>query len=140
MTATHRRLTVGVFAALLLFAALLYTAATAQIAGAKSTAIIHRAALSGSTTYPTVKGEAKWTKKDTQRELEVQIENAKKLKGKRLAVRIGGALVGFMRVNDLGRARLVRRTEAGQAVPTAIVGKAVKVRTAGGVLVASGRF
>lgn len=140
MNATHRRVAFGVFAALLLFAALLYTTTTAQIAGAKSTEIIHRAALKGSTTYPAVTGEAKWKAKNGQRELEVQIENANPLKGKRLAVRVGGKLIGFVRVNDLGRARLVRRTKAGQAVPTSVVGKAMKVRTAGGVLGTSARY
>jgi hypothetical protein len=40
-----------------------------------------------------VNGEAKWKSKEGERELEVQIEDAKKLAGKRLAVRIGGTLV-----------------------------------------------
>lgn len=140
MTATHRRAAFGIFAALLLFAALFYTT-IARIAGAKSTQIIHRAALKGSRTYPAVTGEAKWKAKNGQRELEVQIDNANPLKDKRLAVGVGGKLIGFVRVNDLGRARLVRRTEAGQAVPTSVVGKAMKVRTAGrlALLVAAAR-
>ena len=140
MTTTHRRVALGFFAALLLFAGLLSAATTSRIAGAKSAEVIHRAALTGSTSYPAVNGEAKWKSKGGDRELEVQIEDAGKLKGKRLAVRVGGSLIGSMRVSNLGRARLVLRTEAGQAVPADVVGKAVKVRTADGVTVASGRF
>jgi hypothetical protein len=87
-----------------------------------------------------VNGEAKWKSKEGERELEVQIEDAKKLAGKQLAVRIGGKLVGHMKVNALGRARLVKSTQAGQSVPKSVAGKAVKIRTSAGVLVASGRF
>ena len=53
---------------------------------AKSTATIKRAPLSGSAAFPAVNGEAKWKSKDGERELEVQIEDAKKLAGKRLTV------------------------------------------------------
>ncbi len=139
-TTTHRRITIGVFAAFLLFSALLYTATVAQVADAKSTAVIHRAILKGSTAYPAVNGEAKWKSKEGERELEVQIEDATRLAGKRLAVRIGGTLVGHMRVSALGRARLVKSTQAGQSVPRSVLDKAVKIRTSAGVLVASGRF
>ncbi len=107
---------------------------------AKSTAVIKRAALSGSSTYPGVNGEAKWKAKDGDRELEVQIEDARRLAGKRLAVRIDGKLVGYMTVNSLGRARLAKSTELGQRVPVSVTGDAVRIRTAGGTLVASGRF
>ena len=48
--------------------------------------------------------------------------------------------MGHMRVNALGRARLVRDTQAGQSVPTSVTGKGVRITTAGGALVASGRF
>jgi tRNA threonylcarbamoyladenosine modification (KEOPS) complex Pcc1 subunit len=140
MTTTRIRVRSAVLVALLLVATLLVTAVASQIASAKSAEVIHRAVLKGSATYPAVNGTAKWKAKDGQRELEVQIEDAMKLKGKRLAVRIDGRVVGYMRVNSLGRARLVRRTEAGQSVPKTILGKPVRVRTAGGVLVASGRF
>jgi len=127
---------VGLLLIVMLFAALL----NAQPVRAKSTAVIKRAALSGSAAFPGVNGEAKWKSKGGERELEVQIQDATKLAGKRLTVRIGGKVVGHMKVNALGRARLVKSTHAGQSVPTSVAGKAVKIRTSSGMLVASGRF
>ena len=127
---------VGLVLIVLMLAVLL----AAQPVRAKSTAVIKRAALSGSVAFPGVNGEAKWKSKGGERELEVQIQDAKKLAGKQLAVRIGGKLVGHMKVNALGRARLVKSTQAGQSVPKSVAGKAVKIRTSAGVLVASGRF
>ena len=102
--------------------------------------MIKKAALSGSAAFPGVNGEAKWKSKGGERELEVQIQDAKKLAGKRLAVRIGGKLVGHMTVSALGRARLVKNTQAGQSVPTSVAGKGIKIKTKSGALVASGRF
>jgi len=130
----------GAAVALLLVAMMLAVLAAAQPVRAKSTAVIKRAALSGSTAFPGVNGEAKWKSKDGQRELEVQIQDATKLAGKKLTVRIGGTIVGHMKVNALGRARLVKDTQAGQSVPASVAGKTVKIKTSGGKLVASGSF
>ena len=130
----------GAAVGLLLIAMMLAVLVAAQPVRAKSTAVIKRAALSGSTAFPGVNGEAKWKSKEGERELEVQIEDAKKLAGKQLTVRIGGKVVGHMKVSALGRARLVKSTQAGQSVPASIAGKAVKIKTSGGTLVASGRF
>ena len=131
----------AVFAAVLLLVAVFWAAlVVAGPADAKSVKTIKRAALSGSSAFPAVNGEAKWAAKSGERELEVQIEDAKALQGKRLTVRIGGKVVGHMRVTALGRARLVKATEAGQSVPQSVTGKAVRITTAGGKLVASGRF
>jgi hypothetical protein len=125
---------------LMLVAVLLVALAGAAQVSAKSTATIKRAPLSGSAAFPAVNGEAKWKAKGGERELEIQIQDAKRLAGKRLTVRIGGKVVGHMRVSALGRARLVRDTQAGQSVPTSVTGKGVRIGTAGGSLVASGRF
>lgn len=131
----------AIFVAVLLLVTVFWAAlVTAGPADAKSVKTIKRAALSGSSAFPAVNGEAKWAAKEGERELEVQIEDAKALKGKRLTVRIGGKVVGHMRVSALGRARLVKSTEAGQSVPQTVTGKAVRIKTAGGTLVASGRF
>jgi len=139
--AVARRSVPAVAAGLLLLLAIaIATLLIAQPVDAKSAATIKRAALSGSSTFSAVNGEAKWKTKGGERELEIQIEDAKALSGKRLAVRIGGKLIGHMRVSALGRARLVKSTEAGQSVPTSVTGKAVKITTGGGALVASGRF
>jgi len=131
---------VGAAVGLLLIVMVLAALVVAQPVRAKSTAVIKRAALSGSTAFPGVSGEAKWKSKEGERELEVQIQDAKKLAGKQLAVWIGGKLVGHMKVNALGRARLVKSTQAGQSVPASVAGKAVKITTSAGTLVASGRF
>lgn len=139
--AVARRSVPAVAAGLLLLLAIaIATLLVAQPVSAKSTATIKRAALSGSSTFSAVNGEAKWKVKEGERELEIQVQDAKVLAGKRLAVRIGGKLVGHMRVSALGRARLVKSTQAGQSVPAAVAGKTVKITTAGGTLVASGRF
>ena len=130
----------GAAVGLLLIAMMLAMLAAAPPVRAKSTAVIKRAALSGSTAFPGVNGEAKWKSKEGERELEIQIQDAKKLVGKQLTVRIGGKVVGHMKVSALGRARLVKSTQAGQSVPASIAGKAVKIKTSGGRLVASGRF
>ena len=130
----------GAAVALLLIAMLFVALVAAQPVRAGSTAVIKRAALSGSAAFPGVNGEAKWKSKGGERELEVQIQDAKSLAGKRLAVRIGGKLVGHMRVSALGRARLVKSTQAGQSVPTSVAGKGVRIKTSTGALVASGRF
>ena len=135
-----RKTVLGATVGLMLLALLLVTLASAAPVSAKSTATIKRAPLSGSAAFPAVNGEAKWKTKDGERELEVQIEDAKRLAGKRLTVVIGGKVVGHMRVSALGRARLVRDTQAGQNVPASVTGKGVRIRTAGGALVASGKF
>ena len=131
---------IGASVGLLLIVMVLAALVVAQPVRAKSAAVIRRAALSGSTAFPGVSGEAKWKSKEGERELEVQIQDAKKLAGKQLAVWIGGKLVGHMKVNALGRARLVKSTQAGQSVPASVAGKAVKITTSAGTLVASGRF
>ena len=130
----------GAAVGLLLVVMMLAVLVAAQPVSAKPKAVIKRAALSGSAAYPGVSGAAKWKSKEGERELEAQIEGAKKLAGKQLAVRIGGKLVGHMKVNALGRARLVKSTQTGQSVPASVAGKAVKIRTSAGTLVASGRF
>jgi hypothetical protein len=140
-TAVARRSVPVVAAGLLLLLAIaIATLLVAQPVSAKSAATIKRATLSGSSTFSAVNGEAKWKVKEGERELEIQVQDAKALAGKRLAVRIGGKLVGHMRVSALGRARLVKSTQAGQSVPAAVAGKTVRITTAGGTLVASGRF
>jgi hypothetical protein len=130
----------GAAVALLLTGMLLAAVVAAPPAHAASNAVIKTAALSGSAAFPGVNGEAKWKSKEGERELEVQIEDATKLAGKRLTVRIGGTIVGHMKVNSLGRARLVKSTQSGQSVTTSVAGKTVKIRTGNGTLVASGRF
>ena len=77
-----RKSIMGAAVGLLLIAVLLAVLVVAQPVRAESTAVIKKAALSGSAAFPGVNGEAKWKSKGGERELEVQIQDAKKLAGK----------------------------------------------------------
>jgi len=126
--------TTTVIVAGLLVAAALFVAA--PLAGAATN--IHTASLKGSAAFPAVKGKAKFGIDDGVRQLEVQIENANRLKGARLKVRIHGALAGSMRVNSFGHARL---RVSGAGVTAVHTGSKIAVRRASnGRLVASGTF
>jgi hypothetical protein len=101
------------------------------------------ATLKGSSAFPQVNGSAKFKSDGDQRELEVQIEDANALIGKRLRVIVDGVAVGGMTVNSLGDARLRRDTERGQTVPVVNPGSVIKIKERaidGGLLVASGTF
>lgn len=106
-------------------------------AAAKKTNI-HIASLKGSAAFPAANGEAKYGVDDGIRELEVELEDANSIKGAKLKVKVKGQLVGTMRVNSFGNARLVVR---GSAVPAVQTGDSAAVRRASnGTLVASGKF
>jgi len=124
----------------LLAALFLTVVLPAGVALGATTTVTAKVTLKGSSAYPTVRGEAKWKSKASERELEVQIQGAKKLKGKKLTVRIDGKIVGYMNVTSLGTARLYRNTTRGARVPTVVINKLCTVRTASGTLVASGRL
>ncbi|HEX5166111.1 MAG TPA: hypothetical protein VFV93_11995 [Thermomicrobiales bacterium] len=96
--------------------------------------------LKGSSSYPGVSGKAKYKVDGTQREFEVEIEDANRLIGKTLTVSVNGKTVGTMRVNSFGSAALERNTRLRQTVPTITSGATVRITTSTGVLVASGRF
>ena len=124
--------------ALTLVAALtaaLTPAAQAQGGGTKRTA-----KLAGTKAFPAVSGKATFSREGAKRELEVEIEHAQSLRGKRLVVFVGGKKIGTMLVGQLGNARLDRSTQRGQAVPVVTAGTGVSVHTAAGGAVAKGRF
>ena len=120
--------------ALTMFAAIL---ATAPLASAKATDI-HTAALTGSAAFPAVNGSATFKVDDGVRRLEVEIQDANRLKGARLNVIVAGTRVASMVVDSLGNATL---RAAGAAVPVVTTGTRIAVRRASnGTLVASGTF
>jgi hypothetical protein len=124
-----------------MFALVLIAAVTAVVspaAQAQGTSIT--ATLKAGTAFPAVTGKAKFTHEAGKRELEVQIEHARPLAGKRLTVFVGGSKVGTMLVGKLGNANLNRATERGQTVPRVTAGTGVSVHTAAGVIVAKGKF
>jgi hypothetical protein len=125
-----------------MFALVLIAAVTAVVspaAQAKGGTSI-TATLKAGTAFPAVTGKAKFTHEAGKRELEVQIEHARPLAGKRLTVFVGGTKVGTMLVGKLGNANLNRATERGQTVPRVTAGTGVSVHTAAGVVVAKGKF
>lgn len=98
---------------------------------------VHRATLSGSASYPNVKGSAKAQRDDGVREFEAEIEHAKPLAGTKVRFKVDGNAVGTATVNSLGRAHINRR---GAGAPAASTGSKITVRRLGGTLVASGQF
>ena len=122
--------------ALVLIAAV--TAAVSPAAEAKPASIT--ATLKGGAAFPAVTGKAKFSHEAGKRELEVELEHARPLTGRRLTVFVGGSKVGTMVVGRLGRAQLNRSTQLGQAVPRVSAGTGVSVHTAAGAVVAKGRF
>ena len=131
MTRLHRALV-----ALTLMAALAATLTpAAQAQGTKITA-----KLNGTTAFPAVSGKATFSREAGRRELEVEIEHARALRGKRLVLFVAGRKIGTMLVGQLGNARLDRSTQRGQAVPSITAGTRLSVHTAAGAAVAKGRF
>jgi hypothetical protein len=107
----------------------------AQAKGSKITA-----KLTGTAAFPAVTGKATFSRENGRRELEVEIEHAKALRGKRLTLFVAGRKIGTMVVGRLGNARLDRSTQRGQTVPRIAAGTRLSVHTAAGTAVAKGRF
>jgi hypothetical protein len=114
-------------------AAVLTPAAQAQ--GSKLTA-----KLNGTKAFPAVSGKATFSRENGRRELEVEVEHARALRGKRLTLFVAGRKIGTMVVGQLGNARLDRSTQRGQAVPSIAAGTRLSVHTAAGTSVAKGHF
>jgi hypothetical protein len=107
----------------------------AQAKGSKITA-----KLAGTSAFPAVSGKATFSRENGRRELEVEVEHARALRGKRLTLFVAGRKIGTMVVGQLGTARLDRSTQRGQAVPSIAAGTRLSVHTAAGTSVAKGRF
>ncbi|HOU42120.1 MAG TPA: hypothetical protein PK829_12715, partial [Promineifilum sp.] len=86
-----------------------------------------------------VKGTAKYKAAGGEREFQVELENARALKGKTLDVYANGMRVGSFKVSALGAGRLSRNTDLGQAVPQISAGSKVQIKW-GSILVAQGSF
>jgi len=124
-----------------MFALVLIAAVTAVVSpAAQAQPASITATLKGGTAFPAASGKAKFSHEAGRRELEVEIEHARRLAGRRLTVFVAGTKVGTMVVGRLGNAHLNRSTQLGQAVPRVSAGSGVSVHTAAGVIVAKGRF
>ena len=113
-------------------AALAVAAPAVQAKGDPGTII----ALKASSAFPSAKGKAKF-KTDGQRELEIEIEHLRRLAGSRVNFFVNTKRVGSARINGLGAAQVERR---GATFPAVKAGTRISVKTAGGRLIASGRF
>ena len=121
------------------FMALVVLLSFSVVAEAKG--VVTQAALTGSAAHPGVNGKAVYrVDSATDRKLEVEIEDARRLAGKTLVVMVNGKRFGTMTVDSFGNANIEHETERGQAVPMIKAGSIVRVKTQAGVLVAKGTF
>lgn len=93
-----------------------------------------RIALKASSAYPGASGRAKF---QSAGERELEVEHVRSLAGKRVNFFVNSTKIGSARISGLGAAQDTRR---GSSVPAVRAGTAIKVKTAAGRLVVSGRF
>ena len=96
-----------------------------------------RIALRPAATFPAAKGSATFKAKAGERQLEAEVEHVRRLAGKTVNFYVGAKKLGSARVGALGAAHIERRNGA---VPAVGAGTVVRVKTAGGVLIARGSF
>ena len=124
--------TVILTVSLLALAALAVATPAVQAKGGPGT----RIALKASGSFAGASGKAKFQNQG-QRELEIEVEHVRRLAGERGNVFVDRTKGGAARVNGLGAAQVNRR---GASFPTITAGTRIKVKTAGGKLIVSGRF
>ena len=117
---------------LLALAALAVAAPAVQAKGGPGT----RIALKSSGAFPGASGKAKF-QNEGQRELEIEVEHVRRLAGKRVSFFVNSTKVGSARINGLGAAQVNLR---GASFPSINAGTRIKVKTAAGKLIVSGRF
>jgi hypothetical protein len=93
-------------------------------------------ALKPASAFPSANGKAKF-QVEGQRELEIEVEHVRRLAGRRVNFFVSSTKVGSARVSGLGAAQIDRR---GASFPAIRAGTRIKVKTAGGTLIVSGRF
>jgi opacity protein-like surface antigen len=123
--------TVILTVSLLALAALAVAAPAVQAKGGGT-----RVALKPGASFPGASGKAKF-QNEGQRELEIEVEHVRRLAGKRVNFFVNSTKVGSARVSGLGAAQINRR---GASFPAIKAGTRVKVKTAAGKLIVSGRF
>jgi hypothetical protein len=103
--------------------------------GIDLSARLHHSATSSNAT-----GYSEYDRDATGREVEVTVRHIRGLSGHRVIVYVNYQRVGTMFVNRYGVAHREWDTDRGQFVPFAASGDPIRVRTAGGRLVASGWY
>lgn len=114
--------------------------AAPELAAARDGDVRLEVTLLAGAAYPAADGEAEYRDRGGERELEVEVEDVRSLRGQTLSVLVGGNRVGGARVNNFGDARLELNSDAGQRVPVVRSGTRVQVETPAGTLVVSGSF
>ena len=122
-------------------AAMVAVPATA-LAGAATTASVAnwQIPLKGSAAYPKANGSAQYQSQPGQREIQIEVQHIRSMAGKTVVYSAAGITLGHAKVSRVGQADITRNTDLGQQVPPVAHGSTVTVRTAGGMLIASGRF
>lgn len=98
------------------------------------------AGLNGSSAFSAATGRSEYGCDSSGRDVEVTVTHVSRLSGQKVTVVVAGHTVGTMLTLSTGRAQREWDTERCQHVPVKSVGDTAKVRTAGGTLVASGRY
>jgi hypothetical protein len=96
--------------------------------------------LKASSNYPGARGDSEYEREGARREVEVTVTGISPLAGQRVTVYLNRHKIGTMRVSSRGRAHRDWSTSHHQSVPSAGAGSPVQVRTAGGKLIASGKY
>ena len=99
-----------------------------------------RITLKSAKAFPVAKGSAKFKATAEERELQVEVEQIRRLAGRRVVFVVGGKKIATKKVNRFGAAETNRNSERGQFVPAVGAGTSVRVKTAGGVLIVKGSF
>jgi hypothetical protein len=119
-----------------LLAALIATAILAPAVQAKGGKGGTRIVLKASSAYRGASGKAKFQAAG-ERELQVEVEHVRSLAGKRVNFFVNSTKIGSAKISRLGAAQITRR---GSSFPAVQSGTVVKVKTARGTTVVSGRF
>lgn len=95
-----------------------------------------RIVLNPTSAFSGAKGSAKYQAAG-QRELEVELEHVRRLAGKRVLFFVNNTKIGSSRVSALGAARVGKR---GSTFPAIRAGTVIRVKSAAGKTIVSGRF
>jgi hypothetical protein len=93
-----------------------------------------------SSAFPRASGNSQYQSQPGQAEFQAEVEHVVALKGQLVTVSVSGVMIGKARVSSLGIAHLERNTELGQKVPAITAGSTVKISTAAGAVIVSGKY
>ncbi len=118
----------------------LLVAPAAALAASTAGTVNQQISLTPGSAYVRASGSAQYQAQSGQREFQVEMEHLASLRGMSVVVRVNGATLGSMKVSSRGIAQLTRNSELGQRVPAIVHGSTVTIKTAAGVVIASGAF